>query len=546
MKTVINYLIFAGMLLFCLSGCQLKKQTFRNRLIYNSDGTDALGNFMFNQRPLSVTDINAYVDAVANTQVTTFMMCSGSDFTYYRSKYGRILGDDSNRTLDCGHDTASFRNFSKYYLNHLNLEKDSTDLIKSSLRHAKEKGMEVFISYRMNDLHFNDTSLHCPLVFQDFWMTHPEYWINEDIGWHSTGALNFSHKEVRNHKLNIISEQLEKYGEIIDGYDLDFMRFIIYFKSYEGKKNAPLMTDLLKAVKAKIDELSAKTGKKILLSARVPPDLELCLNKGLDIKEWLRLGLLDFVSIGIHYNGNPALPVTKFIESLGERTIPVYASIDDGGYNPREVYSHGIFRGMASHILAQGGDGIYLFNYFFGEYMSKYKGQLHLEDGDQVCRVIMPQMLNELGSLKTLRKRNKIYCLDDGSSAAYGYKPDTPLPLVVSPESNAAADIYIGDDPRNDLPEEAIIFLRSDRPATFDLFFNGTKIHEQKQEYVSLFNRANNPRNEEKVYAYILPVSCLKQGVNRFQFHPSNSELFKIRRIEVALKYGDVKTNGYF
>lgn len=44
------------------------------------------------------------------------------------------------------------------------------------------------------------------------------------------------------HKLNLIKEQLEKY-DMIDGYELDFMRFIVLFKSGEGKEKAPLITD---------------------------------------------------------------------------------------------------------------------------------------------------------------------------------------------------------------------------------------------------------------------------------------------------------------
>ncbi len=47
--------------------------------------------------------------------------------------------------------------------------------------------------------------------------------------------MDFAHPEVRDHKLAIITEQLEKY-EMIDGLDLDFMRFIVYFKQGEGEK----------------------------------------------------------------------------------------------------------------------------------------------------------------------------------------------------------------------------------------------------------------------------------------------------------------------
>jgi hypothetical protein len=528
-----------------LFGCFLignpKGQPIRHRLIYSNDGGDILGNTMFSRRPLTVEDAKAYVDVVANTQVTTFMICSGSDYTNYRSKFGRIFGDDHNGTLDCGHDTSAYRNLVGYYRNHLNLEKKGTDILDACLRQAKNKGVEAFITYRMNDLHFNDTASHCPIEYPDFWLAHPQYWMNEDIGWKSRGAFDFSIKEVRDHKLDMISEQLEKYGAILDGYDLDFMRFFLYFKSGEGQKNSPLMTDLVKAVKAKIDELSAKRGKKILLSARVAPDLDFCLKKGLDLKEWVRQGLIDFVTIGVHYTGNPALPVAKFKKDLGG-SVPVYASTESGGYNSRVNYSHGMFRGTVSHILGQGGDGVYLFNFSFDNYQKKIK----LEADGNVCRIITPDLLHELGSLETLRKRNKIYCLDDGGSEGYGYKPDTPLRLLVSSGNFVEAPIFIGDNTARDIPQEAVLFLRTDKPAQFDLSVNGVKVELQKPEYVNLYDRAKNLSVKDRVYAYILPASCLRQGNNVVRLRSATPEKFFTTRLEIALKYGDVKTYGYF
>ncbi len=544
MKSYLKNSLLSIFLLGCLA-CTNQKEPLRHRLIFNCDGTDLMGNFMFNRRPLSVTDVNAYVDAYANTQVTTFMICSGSDYPYYRSKYGRVFGDDRNGTLNCGADTAGYRNLFSYYQNHLNLEKAGTDVIQAALRRAKEKKMETFISYRMNDLHFCDTTTRCPVEYTDFWLAHPQYWLNEDIGWKSRGALNFSFKEVREQKLNMIKEQIDKYGELIDGYDLDFMRFPTYFKKDSGMVNAPLMTELVKSVKAKIDELSAKRGKKILLSVRIPPDLDFCLRKGFDVKEWIRQGLVDFVTIGIFFNG-AVIPVAKFKSQLNEPSVPVYASTENGGSNPRQPFSHGIYRSMASHILAQGADGIYLFNYFIAEYYSTYQGKLLLKEGGLVCPVIVPELLNELGSLETLRKRNKIYCMDDGCSAEWGYKPDTKLPLKISSGERATSMLYIGDNTKKDVPEEAILFLRADSPVRFELSVNGTKVETQKPEYVGLYDRAQNRRKDEVVYAFVVPSSCLKQGDNEIGVQSLIGNPFTIKRVELALKYGDVKTNGYF
>ena len=537
---------FLFLLLVILTSCtQPIEKGKKDRLIHNNDGSDVLGNHWFHKRPLTVDDVNAYVDMVGNSQVTTYMMCSGSDFFYYRSQYGRPFGDDLGGSLDCGCDSVTTESFKRFYRNFELLEKEGTDIIATSLNRAKQNGMEAFITYRMNDLHFNDTSTHCPVSYTDFWYSHPGYWTNDSTpGMNGSRALDFSHKEVRDRKLAIISEQLEKY-DMIDGFDLDFMRFIVYFKWGEGQKNAPLMTQLVKEIRAKVDEVSKTRKKKILLSARVPPTVEACLDKGLDIQEWIRLGLLDFVSIGIHWRGDPSLPVDRFIKELEPTNIPVYASIDDGGYrDPREPFSHGMFRGMASHILAQGADGIYLFNHYYGELNSKYNGHLHLEEGGQVCRVNTPALLKELGSLETLKSRNKIYCLND-NVWAYGMINQSQLPLTVAKNHVNSALIFIGDNPQEIIPKEVILFFRIDNSSDFEVSINGLKAENNNPDYVALYDKVRGLSKTDRQYAFVIPSSNIRQGYNKIEFKAKETG-FIIKRLEIALKYGDVETHGYF
>ena len=73
------------------------ERTFR--IIHNNDGSDLLGNRWFKYRPLTLADLDSCVDMVANSQVTTYMMCSGSDFFYVRSKYGHVMGRRSGRDV---------------------------------------------------------------------------------------------------------------------------------------------------------------------------------------------------------------------------------------------------------------------------------------------------------------------------------------------------------------------------------------------------------------------------------------------------------------
>lgn len=544
----------AATLISTLSCSSNKQQTAdRHRLIHNNDGSDALLNRWFGGTPVHKADIDRYVDMVAETpkgktQVTTFMMCTGSDFIYYPgSKYGRYFGDDLNGTLPYA-DSATKQLWQLAGQGVRNLQAEGTDVIKASLERAKMHGMEAFISFRMNDLHFADTASGNRATFPDFWFEHPEYWTHDTTqGWHSGQAFDFSYPEVRQHKLNIIKEQLERY-DMIDGYELDFMRFIVLFKTGEGREKAPLITEMVREIKHTIDSLSAVRSHKILLAVRVPVTVEGALDKGLDVKQWADEGLIDFVTIGVHWRGDTGIPVAKFRKEFCHNEIPLYASIDDGGYLPREFYSDGMYRGMASHILGEGADGVYLFNYYFGDLYNRQQNNLPLlEEGGLVRRTRTPELLNEIGSLATLQGRNKIYCMSDGVTDAYRALGAAQLPVAVSSGRATTLTIQIADSLKSYTPEEMILFLRTDRPANINLEVNGTKITEQKPEYVHLYNRDRGMRPENRMYAYILPAGSLHQGENTIRMVDETLDnYFVVERVEVALKFGDVKTHGYF
>ena len=544
----------AATLISTLSCSSNNQQTAdRHRLIHNNDGSDALLNRWFGGTPVHKADIDRYVDMVAETpkgktQVTTFMMCTGSDFIYYPgSKYGRYFGDDLNGTLPYA-DSATKQLWQLAGQGVRNLQAEGTDVIKASLERAKMHGMEAFISFRMNDLHFADTASGNRATFPDFWFEHPEYWTHDTTqGWHSGQAFDFSYPEVRQHKLNIIKEQLERY-DMIDGYELDFMRFIVLFKTGEGREKAPLITEMVREIKHTIDSLSAVRGHKILLAVRVPVTVEGAHDKGLDVKQWADEGLIDFVTIGVHWRGDTGIPVAKFRKEFGHNEIPLYASIDDGGYLPREFYSDGMYRGMASHILGEGADGVYLFNYYFGDLYNRQQNNLPLlEEGGLVRRTRTPELLNEIGSLATLQGRNKIYCMSDGVTDAYRALGAAQLPVAVSSGRATDLTVQIADSLKSYTPEEMILFLRTDRPANINLEVNGTKITEQKPEYVHLYDRDRGMRPENRMYAYILPAGSLHQGENTIRMVDETLDnYFVVERVEMALKFGDVKTHGYF
>ncbi|MGO3241363.1 MAG: hypothetical protein ACTIKD_12935 [Sphingobacteriaceae bacterium] len=547
MKLQLLAVFFMALLSSCRPAGSVEESTFR--VIHNNDGTDALANMWFNRKPnLSREDINNYVDMVAESNVvTTFMMCTGSDFVYYRSKYERTFGDDLEGTLSCEHSASERKAFQQYYSNFLSLEKEGTDIIDASLSRAKEKGMEAFITFRVNDLHFADTARNCRVSYPDFWYNNPQYYVGDPTqGMNSAQALDFTYDEVRQHKLNLIREQLEKY-EQIDGYDLDFMRFIVLFKTGEGPEKAPLMTSFVQEVRDMVDSVSAVRGKKILLSARVPLTVEGCLEKGLDVREWHRLGLLDFISIGAHWRGETATPMAKFKSDFFDGTdqrIPVYGSIDDGGYLPREFFSDGMYKGMAAHILGQGGDGLYLFNFYFSNY-GKVDYDQALNESGLVCRTRSRRLLSELGDPETLSRRNKIFCASDGVTNSYGVLQVSDLPLACGSGKKSKASIFIGDAVEVHPPEDQILFLRTDRRARMNVYVNDHKVTPLDASVPEQYDRMHGLKEGEEMLAYSIPKDVLKTGDNQVSI-VSRGGIFVIKRLEVALDYGDVQEYGYF
>lgn len=141
-----------------------------------------------------------------------------------------------------------------------------------------------------------------------------------------------------------------------------------------------------------------------------------------------------------------------------------------------------MYRGMASHILGEGADGVYLFNYYFGDLYNRQQNNLPLlEEGGLVRRTRTPELLNEIGSLATLQGRNKIYCMSDGVTDAYRALGAAQLPVAVSSGRATDLTVQIADSLKSYTPEEMILFLRTNRPANINLEVNGTKITEQNR-----------------------------------------------------------------
>jgi hypothetical protein len=513
------------------------------RFIYNNDGTEILGNRWHNFLPLTIEDVHSYVDVVAQTPVTTFMICSGSMLMYYKSEFERPLGVlTEGDTYGKTNDVVLGENMAKYERNYKLLQEQGTDIIELCVNRAKEKGMEAFITMRMNDLHFSDPELYCPRAQSDIWLEHPEWRMGNHPGWHADGALNFAHEGVREYKLNLIQEQCELYD--IDGIELDFMRFIVYFPYGKGRDYLDVMTDFVAKARTIVDEVGKKRGRPILLAVRVPAKFDLCAEKGLDIPALEKQKLIDMITISVHWLGDPALPVREFLEKLGSVSVPVYASIESGQYNPYEFRTHGMYRAVAAQCLQGGADGIYVFNFFFKAYMEQQSKPVYNNDGI-VSTDKTPELLTELCRGQSLSGRNKLYTLSDGVEE-YSYQPNTPLPLLISPWVQVDVDLELAENFQKKKPVQVLLFLRMDNSAKAKIFMNGQETGDVDPAIIQKFKRGANLKDAETVIVRSVSVPAIRDGMNKISVRSFSPTPFILKRVEMAVEYGDVVKYGYF
>ena len=353
------------------------KVPFKKRFIYNCDASNL---FIYKDPPMKPEDLYSYIDEVADNSVTTFFMSPNYGMpVIYQSDVTETLGDrlsekEWEEAIQKEKENKKKGSFERGLTNLRSLQEAGHDPMKVIIDRAREKGMEVFISFRMNETH--DVQDEKSKVVTDFWENHPEWrvgkhgdeispLITEIVGgrpdyrvspivqtWFP-GAMNFAIPEVRKQRMAELRECCERYD--IDGLDMDFQRFPIYFPQGKGSENIELMNDWIREVRAMVLEVGRKKGKRILLSARIlaKPDQNLAI--GLDPFTWAKEGLIDFVTVSHYLRNDFPLPVKEYRKRI--RNIPIYASIEV------EKNEAG-FRKIASELYKENPDGIMMFNYF--------------------------------------------------------------------------------------------------------------------------------------------------------------------------------------
>ena len=292
---------------------------------------------------------------------------------------------------------------------------------------CREAGIELFPQVRMNSHYSKGESSP---GYGRFRREHPEYLLGppgEVIPegrtlFGLTKGLDFAHVEVREHYAAIATEIVERFD--VDGLDLDFMRHPAFFRPWDAYANRHLMTEVVRQVRGRMNEVGEARGRPLELSVRVPPSLSDSARIGLDVGEWMSQGLVDIVVAGggfIPFD----MPFEEFVEHARANDVEIYGTLEV----LRPAYESDVIRAVASRYWSAGASGI-VFTNFFPDY-------LHGQD-----EAWQKQILSEIADPYRLRRLHKRYQMDRGDrnqptgaghGAAFKYAaPPAQLPVTLT------------------------------------------------------------------------------------------------------------------
>lgn len=236
--------------------------------------------------------------------------------------------------------------------------------------YGREKGVSVWISQRMNDVHHVD--LPWNMRTNRFWYDHPElrrsYGVDKSLlaGDWTDEALNYAFPEVREFEFAIFKELVDRYDA--DGFELDFMRFWRHLTPGREREEAPILTAFIRRCRQYARAKSAERGHAILISTRVPSDYSAALALGFDPETWAREDLVDMIAVANFWASEDfdfGFDVWKRrISSVNPRVALLPCAGDNVSSGAPEICrtTLGALKGWADNAYSQGAEGLYVFN----------------------------------------------------------------------------------------------------------------------------------------------------------------------------------------
>ena len=374
---------------------------------------------------MRLEDAWAPVDEVAGTAVDTFSYCvERGDGAFYPTKVGKMFSVEDGKP----HSTSNFQWRAAACM--LSLMERGIDPLQLLIDRARHHGMDFFADLRLQRL----GGMYPDLELE-----------NDGPGW--------ADERVRELKTQIIRELAFDYP--IDGLELDFTaafgdRESFFFPDGGTPENVNTMTEWIRRA---AETARSRPGSPCAIGARIFPTEQANLDQGLDVRAWLREGLLDFVvPVAYIYTVlDPDMPFQWVVEPAHDAGASVYGFLQHHlqdeiiGANTRIFPNIEHFRAAAANYWEHGVDGLYT-------WMMDWP----LGDAER-------SVLAMLGSPELLRERDKHYVVARKYERAARVGYDHRIPLELRPPLPTAAHpipFTIADDVQEDGSRIASVVLR--------------------------------------------------------------------------------------
>jgi hypothetical protein len=460
-------------------------------VMLNDDG-DLL--FLNYDPQASIRATRASIDAMRGTPIKTLMLClgAGSDILHYPTKVANIYGwRETKWTKKFDKPANEDEMWYPRIVKERTAITSGVDVYRAAGEYARAAGIRFFPSYRMNDDHFVFDPFEYPLT-GEFWLKNHE---KLSMGVENSpmlsqkaygNLLDFSHKDVRDFRLAVIREAIDRYGDISDGFELDFNRVQMLFARGTAEANAHFVTEMVTEVRQMLDDASKKHGREMYLVVRVPPTLKNCRWAGLEVEKWISERIVDVVCPSQLMTLAHEMPVDEFVKLAEPVGAKVYPSLyprtsyqwpfvanpsSDTYASPakREVQPD-LVRGAAANYWQMGASGFELFNFHHEDLAAR-------PFSDRFYRI-----LRDISHPSALAAANKIfaitpaYYLDHEDS--YEYRKQVPVALKEGEAVNVR--LYVGENLQDPLVRDTppyvavrLGFAKLPEEATIELKLNG-------------------------------------------------------------------------
>ncbi len=409
------------------------KRSTRPRILFNSDGgTGALYHF---KPPITPKQLCRVLNELEGTHVDVFIQSvnHGNDQFLYPTKVGVLYGANIK---DSEYKEKVFR---RWALNVRSLLDAGHDPLHVWAKRAHALGMQFWPSMRMNDIHC-DWVERWPTLRSAWEKRHPEMLIGdaapdryvELYKRKTTWAHDFAKQAVRDRKFALIEEMCVTYD--VDGFELDFQRHPYYFKKGQEPDGMPLMTQFVRRVRNRLNEIQKRKGRRLVLHARVPPMFAMCHEVGLDVRTWIRQGLVDIVTPMCTGYLDMNADVRGFVQVARETDCRIAGGLEHyvKGYGSGRATIE-MMRAASSGYFNEGASAVYLFNYDAHGHVPFKPHEI--------------QTLREIGEPEATARKNKHYLV---SVDMRGRTPEEggtkQLPVDLMPGAERCFYLTIGDD----------------------------------------------------------------------------------------------------